>query len=76
VPNRFPRIAVGLEPIRVNKTKGDRTMKKKLYKLLDFLFPMLMDFIWGTHFLLYCRKCGYAVFGGKSEQEALDYLTK
>ncbi|MCL6588898.1 MAG: hypothetical protein K6U80_02995 [Firmicutes bacterium] len=48
--------------------------KTALFKTLDFLFPSLMNIIWGACFLAECRKNGYAVFDAKSEQEALDYL--
>jgi hypothetical protein len=51
-------------------------VKQALLKTLDFLFPALMNVIWGTCFLVYCHKNGYAIFGADAKQEALDYLVK
>lgn len=58
--------------------KNNGKIKKALLKTLDFLFPALMNLIWGTYFMVYCHKEGYAIFGvsDKAEQEALDYLVK
>jgi hypothetical protein len=51
-------------------------IKTALFKTLDFLFPSLMNIIWGVCFLKYCHQHGYAIFGTKSEQEALDFLVE
>jgi hypothetical protein len=51
-------------------------VKEALLRTLDFLFPSLMNVIWGTYFLVYCHQSGYAIFGVDSKQEALDYLVK
>lgn len=51
-------------------------VKKVLLKTLDFLFPALMNVIWGTCFLVFCHKNGCAIFGADAKQEALDYLVK
>jgi len=71
--------------VRVKKLKyrmkGDlmkKTGKVKtaLFKTLDFLFPSMMNLIWGICFLRYCHKQGYAIFGADEKQAALDYLVK
>lgn len=51
-------------------------VKNGLFKTLDFLFPSMMNFIWGVIFLVYCHQNGYAIFGADAQQEALDYLVK